>query len=155
MFILNNRSVSSLKNTTISLPFRLFSSIENQSHKLLSIIEISHLEDMKDEFKEEYFNISQLHLIIDFLKSLDENTNYVLDIEFVSGYDLCNHLPVMVLDRSILINRLSSSTLLIKHINDRLEDMVHLYFLDNAILHEEVFASNILFRYYSIKELYV
>ena len=107
----------------------------------LSIDEISYLDErhspvfIKEVFHREFISLYDKEGISNFLTELDIYTNYVVRVTFVP--DIVNtedDMPQLILSKPFLVNRLSSATFLKKFIDERLQLMIDLYYLDDSIL---------------------
>jgi hypothetical protein len=75
---------------------------------------------------------------MNYLNKLEDNENYILDIGFIPDIALWDlDAPVMLLSKTLLINRNSSSTTITKFILERLDFMVDYYYLDDTIIQKE------------------
>lgn len=109
----------------------------------LSIKRITYLDDVKfshiDSKREMLMlNLYDIDQISNFIKILDINYNYMLNIEFspvITGYNFTD-APQLLLSRPIAINKFSSHTTIFEFINRRLEYMIDYYYLDDFILQQ-------------------
>lgn len=108
----------------------------------LSIDKVTFFDSIKEEITLEsshsirvLFDWTPEH-ISDFLKSLKDNENYIIELEFIPNYYDWD-IPRMVLSKPFLINKHSSSTTISKFINERLNIMIDTFYLDDSILYKE------------------
>jgi hypothetical protein len=119
----------------------------------LSINNISYLDDFinKDSpmlidsnVKKELFYSSKVGETSKLLNSLDNDSNYIATIEYINDlsiyhldvYNRNTNSPKMILSNPFLINKFSSSILLTKFMNERLELMIDYYYLDDSVLQD-------------------
>jgi len=113
----------------------------------LSINKITYYEDLTKDIKDcsfviidaitetETFHLIKVNETSDFLNKLDDNANYIVNIEFIPDFALFDeNAPKMILSKPFLINRYSSSTNITKFIFERLEFMADYYYLDDGII---------------------
>jgi hypothetical protein len=124
----------------------------------LSIDKISFWNDISDPFqmdlkseKEEKFYLWNDEEIKDFLKSLDMDDNYIVYIEFHPA-DLDWDAPYLYLSKPFLINKHSSSTTIRKFIDERLDLMVDLFYLEDIVILPDIHIPGpiVKFTYYKI-----
>ena len=75
--------------------------------------------------------------IFDFLDNLSYDDNYIVSLEYI--LDISKYTdegPNLILSKPFLINRYSSQTTITKFINERIELMIDLYYLDDSIFYE-------------------
>jgi hypothetical protein len=127
----------------------------------LSIYKISFPKDIKEPFivvqeseKEENFHVWDNEEIKNFLKSLSNNDNYAVWMEFQPS-DLEMDVPYLLLSKPFLINKYSSTTTIEKFINEKLENMVDLFYLDNKVIQPSNHMPGpvVKFTYYKIHTL--
>ena len=93
-----------------------------------------------EDIQTEYLDSWKIDDIEQFLDKLDENSNYIADIEFYPSLVESHmiNIPRLLISDSIIINSLSSETTIAKFINERLEIMIDLYYLDDSILQHDI-----------------
>jgi hypothetical protein len=119
--------VNSLEITTIIFP--------------VSIGSISYLHDSNKMiyFSDSHSVETNLYLwnkdeISDFLKNeLDKNETYIVSMEFIPSKEDID-APQLILSKPFLINQYSSTTTIEMFINERLEFMIDIYYLDDSII---------------------
>lgn len=96
--------------------------------------------------KEETFYSWEDKEIKEFLKSLGNDDNYIVNMQFIPS-DLDMDAPNILLSKPFLINRHSSPTTIIKFINERLHFMIEKYYLDDIVIQPDVVGPMIKFHY--------
>jgi len=139
IFILYNNSIKLNIATTLILP--------------LSISNISYLNDYSDKdspiiidfnVKKELLHLHNVDETTKFINNLDRDSNYIATIEYINDlsiyhldvYNNNTNTPRMILSDPFLINKFSSTTLLTKFMNERLELMIDYYYLDDSVLQD-------------------
>jgi len=119
----------------------------------LSISNISYLNDYSDKdspiiidfnVKKELLYLHNVDETTKFINNLDRDSNYIATIEYINDlsiyhldvYNNNNNTPRMILSDPFLINKFSSTTLLTKFMNERLELMIDYYYLDDSVLQD-------------------
>jgi hypothetical protein len=146
ILILSYNSHSSTISIVLILPF--------------SIDKISYFHESQDFIGKKVYidleeNIERFLLfkekeVSDFLVTLDNNENYICILEFIPDISVYDDLaPQLILSKPFLINHFSSSTVITKFMNERLDYMVDYYYLDDSIIHETKLGSGpiILLKY--------
>jgi hypothetical protein len=120
----------------------------------LSIDEISYLDErdspviVSDTVNKEFISVYDMEDLTNFLANQDIEDNYVVNIVFIQDIVYCSiNMPQLLLSRPFLVNRSSSPTLLNKFIDERLQLMIDLYYLDDSILNNEEFDPAKIFNY--------
>jgi hypothetical protein len=110
----------------------------------VSINKISFLEDFLDDIyindrDENTDSFSKLNIeeTQDFLNSLDDNSNYLLHLEFIPNIlTFHNDQPKLDLCKPFMINKNSSAELIKDFIIYKLDEMVDIFYLDDTILQD-------------------
>jgi hypothetical protein len=126
----------------------------------LSISKISYIDDLDipafPDFELEkikIFNKFTIEETNDFLRELEDNESYLVELGFIPNISFWDiDAPQMLLSKPILINKNSSSTTITKFILERLDDMVDTFYLDDAILQKE-FDCGVSLTYCKLKSI--
>nr|YP_009487293.1 hypothetical protein [Russula lepida]AWB36195.1 hypothetical protein [Russula lepida] len=132
------------------------STVVNVSSMLIlpvSIKGVTYFDDVKSshiDSKTELamFNLFDLDQISNFIERLDNDYNYMLNIEFSPLMTEYNYLdaPQLILSRPLVINRFSSPATIFEFINRRLFYMVDYYYLDDFILQQSKDGPVLIFK---------
>lgn len=122
----------------------------------LSIDKIDYLKNlnrfvkMEQKIEEKRLLIFELYKIQDFVNNLEEDNNYIVYIEFHPSmqYNILD-APQLIITEAFLINKLSSPTTIIGHIQDRLFYMADYFYMDDSLVTENLGESGpfILIKY--------
>jgi hypothetical protein len=125
----------------------------------LSIVKISFIDDMdsliyisESNTKEERLYLWNYEEIESFLKSLNIDDNYIVEMEFMPS-DEDMDAPQLILSKPFLINRHSSVTTILKFINERLDKMVDVFYLDDIVIQPEIIGPIVKLTYKKINIL--
>lgn len=140
-----------------------FNSLETTIHTSmlipLSIVKISFIDDMdsliyisESNTKEERLYLWNYEEIESFLKSLNIDDNYIVEMEFMPS-DEDMDAPQLILSKPFLINRHSSVTTILKFINERLDKMVDVFYLDDIVIQPEIIGPIVKLTYKKINIL--
>jgi hypothetical protein len=111
----------------------------------LSINRISYIDDLDipvfidlESQKLEILSKLTIEETNDFIKKLNDNETYLVELEFIPNIQLWDlDAPTMILCKPILINKYSSATMINKFIMNRLDFRVDYYYLDDIIIQKE------------------
>lgn len=111
----------------------------------LSFSKITFIEDLGDTISIDstlnstIFYSCNIEETSNLIKNLEDDVNYVVNIEFVMDISLIDsdlNIPRMHLSQPFVINKYNSSTTVTMFINRQLDLMIDYYYLDNLILLE-------------------
>jgi hypothetical protein len=111
----------------------------------LSFSKITFIEDLGDTISIDstlnstIFYSCNIEETSNLIKNLEDDVNYVVNIEFVMDISLIDsdlNIPRMHLSQPFVINKYSSSTTVTMFINRQLDLMIDYYYLDDLILLE-------------------
>ena len=145
VFILWFNSLETTIYTTVLIP--------------LSIVKISFIDEIdsliyisESNTKEERLYLWNYEEIESFLKSLNIDDNYIVEMEFMPS-DEDMDAPQLILSKPFLINRHSSVTIIMKFINERLDKMVDVFYLDDIVIQPEIIGPIVKLTYKKINIL--